>query len=222
MRAPFRSESDAFRFTLGGTGTVAVSVLVGWLTDPWVGLGVFSLAVVVSVIRYLYVARRDRRVVLQEAAAETFSPKSARRRRHVLVIANQPLAGSDLRERILEQDDGDVLVDVLAPVLTSRVHYAVSDTDREFADARDRLERSLAWAREQGIAVRGTLGDPSPTTAIQDELRRFGADEVIVVTHPSASQTWQERGELERLQRELDMPVMHVVVGEERADGAAR
>lgn len=80
----------------------------------------------------------------------------------------------------------------------------------------------MAWAREQGIAVRGTLGDPSPTTAIEDELRRFGADEVIVATHPSTSQTWQERGELERLQRELDMPVTHVVVGDDGADEPAR
>jgi hypothetical protein len=103
MHTPFRSESDAFRFTLGGTGIVAVSVLVGELTDPWVGLGVFSLGVVVSATRYLYVARRDRRAVLQEAATESVSQKSARRRRHVLVVANQPLAGSDLRERILER-----------------------------------------------------------------------------------------------------------------------
>jgi hypothetical protein len=70
MRTPFRSESDAFRFTLGGTGIVAVSVLVGWLTDPWVGLGVFSLGVVVSATRYLYVARRDRRAVLQGGPRE--------------------------------------------------------------------------------------------------------------------------------------------------------
>jgi hypothetical protein len=139
----------------------------------------------------------------------------------VLVVANQPLAGRELRERIFEQDDGKVPVDVLAPVLTSHLHSAMSDIDGEVADARHRLERSLAWAREQGIPVRGTVGDPSPTTAIEDELRRFGADEVIVVTHPSASQTWQERGELDRLQREIDMPVTHVVVGHD-ADGPAR
>jgi hypothetical protein len=72
----------------------------------------------------------------------------------------------------------------------------------------------LAWVREQGIDVRGEVGDPSPTTAIEDELRKFGADEVIVVTHPTASQTWQERGELERLRRELDVPVTQVVVGD--------
>jgi hypothetical protein len=46
----------------------------------------------------------------------------------VLVVANQPLAGSDLRERILERYDGHVLVDILAPVLTSRIHYAMSES----------------------------------------------------------------------------------------------
>ena len=216
MRAPFRSESDAFRFTLGGAATVALSVLIGLLSNPWVGLGVFLLAAVVAASSYLYVARQDRRAVLQEAATGTFSRKSARRRRHVLVVANQALAGTELRQRILERDDGRVLVDVLAPVLTSHVHYAMSDIDRELADARDRLTRSLVWAREQGIAVRGRVGDPSPTTAIEDELRRFGADEVIVVTHPTATLTWQERRELERLQQ-LDVSVTHVVPDDDPA-----
>jgi hypothetical protein len=41
---------------------------------------------------------------------------------------------------------------------------------------------------------------------------------VIVLTRPSASQTWQERGELERLQRELDIPVTRSVVGHDAAD----
>ncbi len=94
----------------------------------------------------------------------------------------------------------------------------MSDIDDELADAHDRLTRSLTWAREQEIPVRGTVGDPSTTTAIEDELRRFGADEVIVVTHPTASETWQEKGELERLQRELHVPVMQVIPDEDQGD----
>ena len=80
------------------------------------------------------------------------------------------------------------------------------------------LERSLAWARERRIAARGEVGDPNPTTAIEDELRDFGADELIVVTHPRDRETWQERGELARLRRELDVPVTHVVVQNGRAE----
>ncbi|MGO9496680.1 MAG: hypothetical protein ACLQA5_08235, partial [Solirubrobacteraceae bacterium] len=59
----------------------------------------------------------------------------------------------------------------------------------------------------------GEVGDPSPNTAIEDQLRDFGADEVIVVTHPREREAWQEHGELERLRRELDVPVTHIVVG---------
>jgi hypothetical protein len=62
------------------------------------------------------------------------------------------------------------------------------------------------------------VGDPSPTTALEDELRTFGANEVIVVTHPRDRETWQERGELARLRRELDVPVTHVVVGNPQAE----
>ncbi len=97
MRAPFRSESDAYRFTLGGAAIVAVSLVIGIFGNPWVGLGVFGLAVVVAAGRYSYIARRDRAPVLEEAAEETFSPESARRRRHVLVVANEALAGKELR-----------------------------------------------------------------------------------------------------------------------------
>ena len=62
--------------------------------------------------------------------------------------------------------------------------------------------------------ARGEVGDPNPSIAIEDELRDFGADAVVVVTHPRELQTWQEQGELERLRRELaGVPVQHVMVG---------
>jgi hypothetical protein len=106
------------------------------------------------------------------------------------------------------------LVDVLAPVLTSHVHLAVTDTDHERAQARTRLGRSLAWARQIGVAVRREVGDTSPLSGVEDELRDFGADEVIVVTHSGDHACRQERGELERPRRELDVPVTHVAVGD--------
>jgi hypothetical protein len=100
----------------------------------------------------------------------------------VLVIANEPLGGGELRDRIRGLDETQVEVDVLAPVLSSRAHLAYTDIDKELSQAHRRLARSLAWVRAQGFVARGEVGDPSPTTAIEDELRDFGADEVIVVT----------------------------------------
>jgi hypothetical protein len=216
MRVPIRSEPDAFRFTVIGAAVIGLSLLIGWLVAPVVGVAVFVLALVVAAVAYVRVTGPDRPAVLRRAAHEPHPHGPPPGRRHVLVIANETLSGAEPRERIVGRDGGHVEVDILAPVLTSRVHYGVSDIDRELAEARGRLERSLAWARRHGITARGEVGDPNPTTAIEDELRDFGADEVIVVTHARERETWQERGELERLRRELDVPVAHV----ELSDGS--
>jgi hypothetical protein len=220
MRAPVRSESDAFRFTVVAALAVGVSVLIGWLITPLVGVAVFAIACLVAAFAYIHVAGPDVRAVLREAAAEPH-PHGTPGRRHVLVVANETLGGAELRERLLGSDGERVEVDVLAPVLSTRVHLVMSDIDRDEARARARLDRSLAWARELGIDAHGEVGDPSPTTAIEDELRDFGADEVIVVTHPRERATWQENGELARLRRELDVPVTHLVVGDAEASQPA-
>jgi hypothetical protein len=180
---------------------------------PLAGVAVFVLGGGLTAIAYVHVSRADRRPVLRDAAQAPHPHGAVRGERHVLVVANQALSGTELRERILRHGE-HVELDVLAPVLTSHLHYGVSDIDRELARARVRLRRSLAWADTLDIVVRGEVGDPSPTTALEDELRDFGADEVIVVSHPPERETWQERAELERLQRELDVPVTHVTLSD--------
>jgi hypothetical protein len=212
MRAPIRSESDAFRLTLGGGLLVVASFVIGGLTQPLAGVAVFVLGSVLAAMAYLRAAGSDRPAVLRDAAQAPHAHKAVPGERRVLVVANEALSGLELRERILRHGE-HVELDVLAPVLTSHIHYGVSDIDRELKDARARLERSLEWADTLNIVVRGEVGDPSPITAVEDELRDFGADEVIVVTHPRERETWQERVQLERLQRELDVPVTHVAVG---------
>lgn len=213
MRAPITSESDAFHVTLGGALLLLVSIFVGWLAMPLAGVAVFVLGSGLAAVAYVRVARADRRPVLRDAAHAPHPHGAALGERHVLVVANQALSGTELRERILCHGK-HVEVDVLAPVLTSHLHYGVSDIDRELERARVRLQRSLAWAGTLNIIVRGEVGDPSPTTALEDELRDFGADEVIVVSHPRERETWQERAELARLRRELDVPVTHVIVSD--------
>lgn len=210
MRTPIRSESEAFRLAIAAALVVGVAVLIGWLTETLAGVAVFAFFLILAVVAYLRAADPDRPEPLRSAAHGEHPHGAAPGERHVLVVANEALSGRELRERILGEAGGRVALDVLAPVLASRVHQGVSDIDRELQDARVRLERSLQWAREQGIAARGEVGDPSATIAIEDELRDFGADEVIVVTHPPEHLTWQERRELERLRSELDVPVVHI------------
>ena len=98
----------------------------------------------------------------------------------------------------------------------SRSHYWASDVDREREEARERLEASLAWAAAQGFAAKGEVGDPDPLVAIEDELRDFGADEVIIATHSREHTSWLAKRMLGHLARELDVPVREIVVGDDR------
>lgn len=210
VRTPVTSERDAFWLTVTGVAITALAVLVGWLLAVWVGVALFVLAILAAAGAYLRSPDPSRRSSLQEASREPH-PYRAQASRHVLVIANETLRGEELRRRIVGRDEG-AEVDVLAPVLTSHIHYGVSDIDEETEQARVRLRRSLEWVRAQGLRARGSIGDPNPVTAIEDQLRAFGPDEVIVVRH--AHPTWQERAELERLCNELSVPIEQVVVGD--------
>ena len=213
MRTPIRSETEANRFVFASAAVIGISALVGWLLEPLVGVAILAVAVVVAAIAYLMSGNPDHRSRLSDAAHETHPHGAKPGTRHVLVVANEALGGEELRQQLTRWAGENVELDVLAPVLTSHLHSIMSDFDTELADARTRLERSLSLARDCGIAARrGEVGDPSPTTAIEDELRDFGADEVVVVTHSRDRETWQERGELDRLRQELDVPVTHVMV----------
>jgi hypothetical protein len=213
MRTPIRSEREAFRLVFGTVAVIAVAVVLGVLTTAWVGVAVLIVAIVAAAAAYLRAENPDRRQALGEAARESHPAGSPAGTRRVLVVANETLSGDELRRQITRVDPEHTEIDVLVPVLTSRVHYAVTDIDRERVAAQARLNRSLRWAEQCGIVARGEVGDPSPASALEDRLRAFGADEVIVVTHPREHESWQEQGELKRLRRELDVPVTHVSVG---------
>jgi len=213
MRFPIRSETDAFRVTIAIAALAGVAVVVGAVSTPVVGLVAFLVLGLLALAAYLRSADRERRLPLREAAHAQHPHGATSGARHVLVVANEPLEGRELRERIAGSHGTRVELDVLAPVLSSRTHLAYTDIDRGMRQARRRLERSLEWARSQGFLVRGSIGDASPTTAIEDELRDFGADEVIVVTGSPDAEHWQEREQLTRLREELDVPVVHVAMG---------
>jgi hypothetical protein len=211
MRFPIRSEADAFHFAVA-TGLLAgVGVLIGALSTPLAGLIAFVVLAVLALSAYLASADSERRRPLREAAEAPHPHSGVPGARHVLVVANESLQGEDLRARIVGGAAGRVELDVLAPVLSSRTHLAYTDIDREMSRARERLESSLSWARTQGFLAHGRIGDMSPTASIEDELRAFGADEVIVVTSSEGEDGhWQERDQLRRLRDELDVPVVQL------------
>jgi hypothetical protein len=101
---------------------------------------------------------------------------------------------------------------VVSPALNSPLRHWVSDQDQARAAAQERLSRSLARLAEEGIDARGEVGDGEPLQAIEDALRSFGADEIIISTHPEGRSQWLERGVVTGARTRFDVPITHVVV----------
>ena len=100
--------------------------------------------------------------------------------------------------------------------MNSPLRTWTSDEDGARATAQERLDASLARLRDAGINARGQVGDGDPLQAIEDALRTFGADEVIVSTHPEGRSNWLERGVVDGARARFTVPITHVVVDLDR------
>ncbi|MDP9346413.1 MAG: hypothetical protein M3P44_11980 [Actinomycetota bacterium] len=215
MRFPFKTETDAFRVAVALGLVAGASLLVGLLASRAYGVVLFAAGIAAGITFELAGRETGRGSALQEAADAPHLHGASGGTRHVLVVTSVKLAGEELRRELAAGGAG-VELDVLAPILASRSHYWASDLDREREEARERLEASLAWAAEQGFAAKGEVGDADPLLAIEDELRDFGADEVIVVTHSGERTSWLANRMLGHLARELDVPVREIALGGEQ------
>jgi hypothetical protein len=221
MRNPVRSEADAFHIAVGCAVLIAASLVLGSLLGVLVGVALCLGAVVGAVFWELATKDPDRRRPFREAASEAPARTQTTAPR-VLVVANRTLQGEELRAELQRRAGDGTEFHIVAPILCSRIHYIASDVDRELAEARERLSAALAWARAEDFAATGKIGDPNAALdAIEDELRRHGADEVIISTYPRGKSNWLETGIVERLREELEIPVTHVVVQPDRVSQPA-
>jgi hypothetical protein len=207
---PLRTEAEAFRFLIASIAYFGAIVIATVAGGRWVGLGVF-LALTAAVLAGWLRARREERPV-QTAAR----PHAAGERR-ILVVANETVGGHTLRSMILEKSlDVREEVLVVTPALNSPLKTWVSDEDQARAAAQDRLDASLAKLAEAGVQARGEVGDGDPLQAMEDALRTFGADEIIISTHPEGRSNWLERGVVTKARERFAVPITHVVVDLER------
>jgi hypothetical protein len=142
-------------------------------------------------------------------------------RRHILVVANETVAGRGLIDTVKQKAAGqDVeLVTVLAPVNTPRAGYVVYEDTRRAAAGR-RLDRTLAALREAGIPAHGLVVESDPADAVRDAFGMLDPKptDVILSTHPVEKSGWMRKNVVDRVRKAAgDVPVEHIVVeiGEE-------
>lgn len=140
------------------------------------------------------------------------APAAAPRPRHVLVLANETVAGRSVLEALRKRAQaGPLRVTVVSPQNEPRAGFVVYEDSRRSAADR-RLRRTLDLLHQAGIAARGTVVDPDPLQALKDALYQYRPDEVIISTHPEDRSRWLRGNLVERARKVTDLPVEHVVV----------
>ena len=204
---PFRSEAEAYRFLLLTVGYFALIVAAA-AVETWLGVVVFATLTAAAAIWW---ARSRSTEPVQKAAVPRAA--AAEDERRILVIANETVGGEEL-VAILRQKSENVRgrIHVVCPALNSQVRHWASDEDGARAAAQLRLDGSLARLRQHGVQADGEVGDGDPLQAIEDALRTFGADEIVISTHPEGRSNWLERNVVGAARERFDVPITHVVV----------
>jgi nucleotide-binding universal stress UspA family protein len=211
MRNPFKSEEAAFRFLMLVIGYFAI-IAIAYAINHWAGLVVFLLMTGAIVTWWLM-----SRGTPDEPIAPVAPPHPPDEKR-VLVVANETVAGAELLAELKKHAQGrKTRVLVVTPALNTKLKHWVSDEDSARAAAAERLQASLEAMRAGGMNVDGEVGDPDPLQAIDDAIRTFSPDEIVISTHPEGRSNWLEQGVVDGARERFDVPVTHVVVDLEAA-----
>jgi GABA permease len=204
VKNPLRDEASAFQVVLITLGGAVLVVIAAWL-NTWLGLAVFVVLVGVAL-------RAIRGGLIQKPPqAHVVHDDSPARK--ILVIANETVGGDELLTLLgAKSIDVDEQVLLVCPALNSRVRTWTSDEDPARAGAQERLDASLTRLADAGVSARGEIGDGDPLQALEDALREFPADEIVVSTHPPGRSHWLEQGVVEQARQRYDVPITHVVV----------
>jgi GABA permease len=215
MESPFRSEAAAFQFLLITIGAFALIVLTSWASPI---LGFFTFLMLSAAAVAVYLRQRG-----PEPEATKVTPLGGPGERRVLVVANETVGGQELLSTIstlaLSQQTRFLVV---CPALNSRLKTYTSDEDPAREAAQLRLDDTLARLSSVGIEASGEVGDGDPLVALDDAVRTFGPNEIVISTHPPGRSNWLEKGVVDSVRARYDIPVTHVVVDLDAEAAATR
>ncbi len=207
MRNPLRTEAEAFSFVLAAALCFLAVGIAAAFGGPAAALAsVLSLGLGAGVGIYLKSDPPEREPAV-------WSRRAPGEQMRILVVANETLPGRALREEI-QNRAGPVAAEVLlvAAALDSSAPRWSAEEDTRRAEASDRLDEAVAALVATGVEAHGAVGDADPVEAIDQALRTFHADEVLIATQPHGKSDWLDRGVVASARERFPLPVAHVVV----------
>jgi len=153
--------------------------------------------------------------------------------RRYLVVANQTLQRTELRDELRERIEAEpssfyllvpdtpaadypdvpAAADVLQPGMTwwATEYRGPASNEEATAQARQRLDQMLAELVALGIRAEGDLGGAHPLEAMQKALADHQFDEIIVATLPRHLSRWLRTDLPHRAERRFGLPVTTII-----------
>jgi hypothetical protein len=134
--------------------------------------------------------------------------------RRLLVVVTTKVQDETLSALVRNHAGDDAEVHVVAPASDiSRLDWLTNAEDDARTGARSVADKTADAAPTTD--VESEVGDSNPVKAIEDALREFTADEVLIVTRPDDDASWLEEGSGETAQSQFSLPVTLIRVNED-------
>lgn len=132
----------------------------------------------------------------------------------VLVLTSEPITAQQLRDALgSDGDAAEAEVVVVAPALAdSALKFWMSDADDAIARADEVRRTTVERLGEDGVAASGDTGEADPYAAIEDALKTFDADRIVLFTHGGADQRYREDLDDSEIAERFGRPVDHASV----------
>jgi hypothetical protein len=127
----------------------------------------------------------------------------------LLVLTSEPVSADQLRDALPgDVDLTDAEVMVVAPALhDSALRFWLSDADDAIARAEDVRRQSAVQLRAEGVAAATDTAESDPEDAVEDVLKTFAADRILVFTHTGDEQRYREDVDTGALESRFGIPV---------------
>jgi hypothetical protein len=134
-------------------------------------------------------------------------------RKKLLVVATAPVDAGPLREAVRRHSGDEAEIRIVAPASdVSPLQWLASDED-EARDEAAKIAGGLARTVEpDAVRTEAEVGDSDPVQAIEDALRTFPADEVLVVTHGDEDANGLEQDSADAARERFGVPVTRLTV----------
>jgi hypothetical protein len=127
----------------------------------------------------------------------------------LLVLTSEPVSADQLREALPGgADPTDAEVMVVAPALhESALRFWLSDADEAIARADEVRRESVEQLGAEGVSASADTGESDPEDAVEDVLKTFAADRILLFTHGGDAQRYKEDIDPDALQSRFGIPV---------------